>query len=445
VGADLMAVGLALGVASAMRFWLEWFEVNESSLLALESHVTAGALWLAAMVGLMAANRLYDEDTLVDGHGEVARLCQTIVEALGLLSITIIFMKWLAISRSWFALLILLSLGLLIVERKVFRRELDRQRQRGRYRRRALLVSKGGEAWDPNFVEQLSDFDIVAHVNQESLQRYLNPPNRVGEPGRNVWDKTALIVPANQFDDDDLWRLVMQAGQAGCAVFLQSKVRSVGRDRLAVREINGNTMMKITPPKLTGMRAVQKRMLDISISLSLLILLSPLFVVLATALLATSGWPIFFGQDRAGKDGQIFTMWKFRTMRVDHRPGADQAYATPDDPRRTRLGAILRRTSLDELPQLWNVLRGDMSLVGPRPEMSTFAMLYSEEMPWYRFRHRIRPGITGLAQVRGLRGTTEIEPRADMDNWYIEHWSIGLDISVILSTIKAIVVGENAY
>ena len=159
----------------------------------------------------------------------------------------------------------------------------------------------------------------------------------------------------------------------------------------------------------------------------------------------TSGWPIFFGQDRAGKDGRIFKMWKFRTMKVDRRPGADQAYATPDDPRRTRVGTILRRASLDELPQFWNVLRGEMSLVGPRPEMSTFATQYAEEMPWYRYRHRIRPGITGLAQVRGLRGTTGIEPRAEVDNWYIEHWSIALDLGIMASTIKALIVGENAY
>jgi lipopolysaccharide/colanic/teichoic acid biosynthesis glycosyltransferase len=115
-----------------------------------------------------------------------------------------------------------------------------------------------------------------------------------------------------------------------------------------------------------------------------------------------------------------------------------------DDPRRTHLGRFLRRFSLDELPQLWNVLRGHMSMVGPRPERPMFAAQFAGDIPWYGFRHRIRPGITGLAQIRGHRGATALAPRVEIDNWYIEHWSLGLDVLVSARTVAEVLRGRNA-
>jgi lipopolysaccharide/colanic/teichoic acid biosynthesis glycosyltransferase len=137
-------------------------------------------------------------------------------------------------------------------------------------------------------------------------------------------------------------------------------------------------------------------------------------------------------------------MWKFRTMGVDAEAETGPVWASRGDPRRTRLGRILRRLSLDELPQLWNVLCGHMSVVGPRPERPTFVASFSEGDPWYRFRHRIRPGITGLAQVRGLRGDTPLAPRVESDNWYIEHWSVGLDLRIAARTVAEVFGGRNA-
>lgn len=138
-------------------------------------------------------------------------------------------------------------------------------------------------------------------------------------------------------------------------------------------------------------------------------------------------------------------MWKFRTMPPDAESETGPVWTAKEDPRRTRIGRVLRRLSLDELPQLWNVLRGHMSLVGPRPERPVFVGQFNEEVPWYRYRHRIRPGITGLAQAQGLRGNTPLDWRVEADNRYIENWSMSLDVKVLIQTLQEIWRGRNAY
>jgi lipopolysaccharide/colanic/teichoic acid biosynthesis glycosyltransferase len=151
-----------------------------------------------------------------------------------------------------------------------------------------------------------------------------------------------------------------------------------------------------------------------------------------------------YRQSRLGRDGKEFMMWKFRSMRRDAEAETGPVWADHDDPRRTGFGRFLRRSSLDELPQLWNVLKGDMSMVGPRPERPEFVARFSADMRWYRYRLRIKPGLTGQAQALGLRGKTPLDSRVDQDNWYIENWSLALDLRILAGTLVAVVRGENA-
>jgi lipopolysaccharide/colanic/teichoic acid biosynthesis glycosyltransferase len=166
--------------------------------------------------------------------------------------------------------------------------------------------------------------------------------------------------------------------------------------------------------------------------------------LIAVGVVLTSGRPVLFGQERVGRGGRVFTMWKFRTMRVDAERESGPVWASKDDDRRTPLGRVLRTLSLDEMPQLWNVLIGDMSIVGPRPERPCFVQEFNDGVAWYRHRHRIRPGITGLAQVSGHRGDTALAPRVEADNRYIEHWSLMLDVRITLRTVVEIVRHRNA-
>jgi lipopolysaccharide/colanic/teichoic acid biosynthesis glycosyltransferase len=176
----------------------------------------------------------------------------------------------------------------------------------------------------------------------------------------------------------------------------------------------------------------------------MLVLLALPMLAIAVTVLVSSGRPVFYGQQRVGLGGRLFTMWKFRTMPTDAETASGPVWATKGDPRCTPLGRVLRRLSLDELPQLWNVLRGDMSVVGPRPERPLFVAEFSERFRWYRYRDRTRPGMTGLAQVRGLRGDSPLEPRLESDNRYIEHWTLSLDLRIMLRTVVEAVRGRGA-
>ena len=187
-----------------------------------------------------------------------------------------------------------------------------------------------------------------------------------------------------------------------------------------------------TTPLDDPLNAFVKRAFDAAVSLLLLVLLSPLFLVLSIAIKLSSPGPVFFRQERIGLNKTPFVMYKFRSMKVNDRQ--DNAWSTSMDDRRTRIGALLRKTSLDELPQLFNTLKGDMSLVGPRPEIPYYVEQFRETVPLYMVKYQVRPGMTGWAQVNGYRGDTSIPARVEHDLWYIENWSVGLDLRILFRT-----------
>ena len=172
---------------------------------------------------------------------------------------------------------------------------------------------------------------------------------------------------------------------------------------------------------------------------------STLLLFIAFLVKLSSRGPIFYGQERMGLDGTSFTMWKYRSMRVDAELQTGAIWAQENDPRRTKIGTFLRSTSLDELPQLWNVLKGDMSLVGPRPERPVFVDQFKGQIPAYMLRHKVKSGITGWAQVNGWRGDTSLEKRIECDIYYIKNWSLWLDIKILFMTLYSGFVNKNAY
>jgi Undecaprenyl-phosphate glucose phosphotransferase len=188
-----------------------------------------------------------------------------------------------------------------------------------------------------------------------------------------------------------------------------------------------------------------KRCIDIIGSLLLLILFSPVMLLVTVMVKISSPGPLFFKQERVGFNRKLFDMYKFRSMRVASEEIASTIWTISKDPRRTKVGEFIRSISLDELPQLFNVLRGEMSLIGPRPERPHFVEKFKEEIPKYMVKHQVKPGITGWAQVNGWRGDTSIEERIKCDIYYIEHWSLGLDIKILFLTVYKGFVNKNAY
>jgi Undecaprenyl-phosphate glucose phosphotransferase len=215
--------------------------------------------------------------------------------------------------------------------------------------------------------------------------------------------------------------------------------------RGGVEEFEGLPFVHLRESPLYGWNRVAKRAFDIAFSLGVLALLSPVLAALAAAVKLTSRGPVFYGQERMGLDGQRFRMMKLRTMRIDAERESGPVWAAAGDDRRTPIGTFLRRFSLDELPQFANVLRGEMSVVGPRPERPVFVEQFRRTVPGYMLRHKVKSGLTGWAQVHGLRGNTSLEKRIEYDIEYIERWSLWLDLKIIGLTLVRVLFDRNAY
>ena len=197
-------------------------------------------------------------------------------------------------------------------------------------------------------------------------------------------------------------------------------------------------LMRVTPNPHRPVSMFVKRVFDIVVSSLSLLVLSPLFALIAFAVRTDGHGPVLFRQQRVGHDGELFEIVKFRTMMPRNIEESDTTWSIAEDKRVTRIGKILRKSSLDELPQLWTILKGDMTIVGPRPERPHFAKQFAKEQQTYIFRQRVPAGLTGLSQVNGLRGNTSVAERADFDNFYIENWSLWLDFKIILRTFAQV-------
>jgi Undecaprenyl-phosphate glucose phosphotransferase len=215
--------------------------------------------------------------------------------------------------------------------------------------------------------------------------------------------------------------------------------------RARLEDLDGVPVININDVPLQGFNSALKRLTDIGISLVALVLLALPFAIIALLVKLTSRGPVFYRQERMGLDGKPFMIHKFRSMFINAEAESGPVFASEDDPRRTTLGRVLRRTNIDELPQFWNVLKGEMSIVGPRPERPLFVAQFKDRIPQYMLRHKVKAGITGWAQVNGWRGNTSIEKRIEYDLYYIENWSVRLDLKIMWLTVLKGFFQKHAY
>ena len=255
-----------------------------------------------------------------------------------------------------------------------------------------------------------------------------------------------IAVTLSLADYDILEQIVSLCEKSGVHTKFIPDYNSLIPNKPYTEDLNGLPVINIRYVPLTNtINKMAKRLVDIVGSACGLILLSPLLLVLAILVKTTSKGPIIFKQERVGLHNKKFYMYKFRSMKVQTEAEERKGWTVKNDPRVTRIGAFMRKTSLDELPQLWNILVGDMSIVGPRPERPQFVEKFKEEIPRYMIKHQVRPGLTGWAQVNGYRGDTSIRRRIECDLYYIENWSMVLDIKIMFMTVFKGFVNENAY
>jgi len=243
----------------------------------------------------------------------------------------------------------------------------------------------------------------------------------------------------------DLERGLALLGQEMIDILIVPDILQFVMLRAGLESLDGIPMINLAETPLSGWYAPVKRLTDLVFSLLGLVILAPLLLLIAVAIKFTSAGPILYRQERISLDGTLFEMFKFRSMRLNAEDETGAVWASPDDPRRTRVGTFLRRTSLDELPQLFNILKGEMSFVGPRPERPVFVDRFRENIPRYMLRHKVKCGLTGWAQVNGWRGNTSIEKRIEYDIYYVENWSLTFDLKILWLTLKNGFVNKHAY
>jgi len=258
------------------------------------------------------------------------------------------------------------------------------------------------------------------------------------------------------FRDDDVLALPFEAhrkilelldriGNELIEIRLVPNVLQYATLRADIEDVDGTPVINLSHVPMEGWSSLAKRAMDIGLSAAAMVVLAPLLPIVALLIKLEDRGPLFYRQERMGLDGRSFMIRKLRSMRVGAESSTGPVWAVEHDPRRTRIGAFLRRTSLDELPQVWNIFRGEMSFVGPRPERPAFVREFREKIPNYMLRHRVKSGLTGWAQVHGWRGNTSIRKRIQYDLYYIENWSLRLDLQILWLTLRRRGLTKNAY
>ncbi len=256
-------------------------------------------------------------------------------------------------------------------------------------------------------------------------------------------DVDEVILTESELPRSDIMGIMIECDKRMVEFRLVADLLGMVTSQVDMRTIDGVPLLGLKEsPLIEGYNRLIKRSMDLVLSIVGIDILLPVFLVIAVLVKMSSPGPVFYFQKRIGEDGRRFAMIKFRTMVDNAEKGVGRVWASENDPRRTGIGAFLRRCNLDELPQLINVLKGEMSLVGPRPERPHFVGKFKEDIPRYMARHKIKSGMTGWAQVNGLRGNTSIEERTKYDIYYIENWSLIFDLKILFMSVFAL---KNAY
>ncbi len=419
----------------------------------LERYVLFGAVVTPLALLVLRSFHLYRSARTARLSQELWTLVQGIAIVTALAALASYFVRG-ELARSVLLLFAIFAAGSLCAAHLAIRVALRGLRRRGRNLRHVLIVGTGelAERVARKMAAQ-SDygFEVVGIVgaggadvgkqvaNHEVIGVVSELPALVERTGAELV-YLALARTEHEAELEALERL----SDSTVAVRLVPDLARAFTLNASVEDFDGTPVVLVTETPEQGWNMVAKRGFDVLFAGLGLLLLSPLLLAIAIWIKLDSPGPIFYAQERVGVNGRRFRMLKFRTMRADAEAAGPQ-WSRAADPRRTRAGTILRKLSIDELPQLWNVLVGHMSLVGPRPEQPVFVDRFRASIPRYMLRHHVKSGITGWAQVNGLRGDTPLERRIEYDLYYIENWSMAFDMKILLLTLWRVFRDASAY
>ena len=449
-------------VIIALTYWLAWFIRFRTHVFSMifESvpypvYMTALLAIVPIMLVLYSACNLYSANRVKGRRQEISSIMQANIIAL------LIFLALLQLlrQREWSRGMIFIFFGLNIIldigARFGVRSILKKLRKSGLNQRNVLLVGYSRAA------EEYIDRVVLNPQWGYNIRGILDDRIEAGTVYKGIKvlgriDNLMIILPENHQDEiaitlglSEYFRLeeiVSLCEKSGVHTKFIPDYNNIIPTKPYTEDILGLPVINIRYVPLSNtFPAAVKRLMDIIGSIFAIILCSPVMLVFSVIIKMTSKGPLIFKQERVGLRNQPFMMYKFRSMVVQDEKVENRQWTVRDDPRVTGVGRIMRKTSIDELPQLFNVLKGDMSLVGPRPERPFFVEKFQEEIPRYMVKHQVRPGMTGWAQIHGFRGDTSIRKRIDYDLYYIENWTLSLDFKILFLTIFRGFVNKNAY
>jgi Undecaprenyl-phosphate glucose phosphotransferase len=443
VVADLSLVGGSWLAAYAIRFHTDL--AVPLGVPPFEDYLPPLLVILPLWLGLFWMHDLYEPKRIDSLAGEAFAVFRATAIGVVLLVTITFFARSYFFSRGVMATFGVLSATAVVALRGSVRVGLRAMRRRGLNLRYVLVVGSGDLA--RHVIDRIHKHPAAGLRVRGVLSERPGSADRrvVGAPVIGTYselkeflhrDRTDMVIVAlPRQESEQLEKVLLDLADEVVSVKVVPELPDIMTLRASVEDLDGVPIIGLRESPMVGWAAVEKRAFDLVVSTAGLILCLPLLAAIALAIRLGSGPPVLYVQERMGLDGRVFRMFKFRTMRAGAESESGPTWAQRGDARRTRLGAWLRRFSVDELPQLWNVLRGDMSLVGPRPERPVFIEAFRREIPGYMLRHKVRAGMTGWAQVHGWRGDTSLHERVEHDIYYVQNWSLGLDVRILLMTL----------
>ncbi|QEN05675.1 exopolysaccharide biosynthesis polyprenyl glycosylphosphotransferase [Thiospirochaeta perfilievii] len=382
---------------------------------------------------------LYGPQRFITWQRELFNTFMASISAFGVIVLFSYFIMNVILSRLTISIFLIISTTLLLIMRIIIRNTIQMFRRKGQNLRYVLVIGLGEKLEEYlSKIEKYKEMGVVVSSIINPIEEGFDISQLLQE--QSV-DQIVISIPEG-YELLETEILKACSNQLIPVVIIANIPYSfIGSNIL---DFKGIPVLEFNSPSIGFSSRTIKRTVDIFGSLFGLIVLSPIFLILSLLVKFTSKGPIFYGQERMTREGRVFKMWKFRSMKVNAE-NIGSGWTVKDDPRRTVIGPFLRASSLDELPQLWNVLIGQMSLVGPRPERPIFIDQFKDEIPAYMLRHKMKAGITGWAQINGWRGDTSISRRIECDLYYIKNWSIFLDIKILLLTFIKGFINKNAY
>ena len=449
----------AVIIISYLSAWFLRFvaPIWESTVLTLSfrQYMLALVFIVPGFLILYQAFNLYAPKRIQGRRLELANIIKSNTLGVLLIMFALYMLKENNFSRGLIYIFVFINISADWIVRLIIRYVLRDMRKRGLNQKQILLVGYSRAAEE--FIDRVLANPQWGYVIRGILDD--NIPSGTEYKGIKVIGRIAnlmIILPANRLDEiaitlglSEYYRLeeiVALCEKSGVHTKFIPDYNNIIPTKPYTEDILGLPVINIRyVPLSNNFQAALKRLMDIVGSICAIILFSPVMLTASILVKATSKGPLIYKQERVGLHNKTFRMYKFRYMEIQKESEEKKAWTVKNDPRVTKIGKIMRRTSIDELPQLFNILKGDMSLVGPRPERPFFVEKFREEIPRYMVKHQVRPGLTGWAQINGYRGDTSIRKRIECDLYYIENWSIGLDIKILFLTVFKGFVNKNAY